>query len=102
MKKANNDLALKVVEALQDDVYKGVARIDPNLMRALGLNRGDIITIPYDGVFYIDGVHAFPSDWLPLHLKIDDKEIIINQNWTKHENKNVTLVILSTTHNTGF
>ncbi len=36
---------LKVVEALQDDVYKGVARIDPHLMRSLGLNRGDVISI---------------------------------------------------------
>ena len=36
-------IALKVVEALQDDVYKGIARIDPQLMRKLGINRGDII-----------------------------------------------------------
>lgn len=54
-------------------------------------NEGDTITIPYDGIFYIDGIQAYPSDWLPLHLIVDDKEIAINQNWTKHENKNVTL-----------
>jgi transitional endoplasmic reticulum ATPase len=39
------EIRLKVVEALQDDAYKGVARIDPQLMKMLGLNRGDIISI---------------------------------------------------------
>src|SRR3989338_5210070 len=37
MKKLDNikQARLKVVEALQDDVYKGIARIDPHLMKAL-------------------------------------------------------------------
>ena len=44
MAKLNEDSAkLKVVEALQDDAYKGIARIDPNLMKTMGLNRGDIV-----------------------------------------------------------
>ena len=38
-------LKLKVVEALQDDAYKGVARIDTEIMRKLGINRGDVILI---------------------------------------------------------
>ena len=36
---------LRVVEALQDDAYRGIARVDPTLMRKLRLQRGDIISI---------------------------------------------------------
>ena len=36
------EIKLRVVEALQDDAYKGIARIDPEYMRKLGLERGDI------------------------------------------------------------
>lgn len=54
-------------------------------------DKGDTITIPYDGTFYIDGIEAYPSNWLPLHILVDNKEITFNQNWTEHGNKNVTL-----------
>jgi transitional endoplasmic reticulum ATPase len=58
----NNEVKLKVVEALQDDAYKGIARIDPNLMKALGLNRGDIISIKgqRESVAIVD--RAYPAD----------------------------------------
>ena len=36
---------LRVVEALQDDAYKGVVRIDGALMKQLKLERGDIVCI---------------------------------------------------------
>src|SRR3989344_9078423 len=60
--KKNDDIKLKVVEALQDDVYKGVGRIDPNLMRAFGLNRGDLISITggRETVVIVD--RAYPAD----------------------------------------
>ena len=45
MKEENNTLKLKVVEALQEDVSKGIVRIDPSLMRKLNLERGDIVSI---------------------------------------------------------
>ena len=38
---ASDEVKLKVVEALQDDAYKGIARIDPNLMRAIGLKNSN-------------------------------------------------------------
>lgn len=59
----NNDFVkLKVVEALQDDAYKGIARIDPNLMKALGLIRGDIVSIKgqRETVAIVD--RAYPAD----------------------------------------
>ncbi len=69
--KKNTDIKLKVVEALQDDVYKGVARIDPNLMRALGLNRGDYISIVggRETVAIVD--RAYPADVGEKIIRID-------------------------------
>ena len=69
--KKNDDIKLKVVEALQDDVYKGVARIDPNLMRALGLNRGDLISIigARESVAIVD--RAYPADVGEKIIRID-------------------------------
>ena len=37
------EVTLKVVEAQQDDAYKGIARIYGEVMRELGIRRGDII-----------------------------------------------------------
>lgn len=52
---------------------------------------GDNILIPADGVFYLDGIHAYPIDWLPIHIYINDIELIFNQVWTNRGNKNATL-----------
>jgi transitional endoplasmic reticulum ATPase len=56
------DIRLKVVEALQDDAYKGIARIDADIMRSLGVRRGDVILIKgqRETVAIVD--RAYPSD----------------------------------------
>jgi len=41
----DKSIKLKVAEALQDDVYKGIARIDLSLLDKLDVNRGDMILI---------------------------------------------------------
>ncbi len=71
MKTKTDDIKLKVVEALQDDVYKGVARIDPNLMRALGLSRGDLISIKggRETIAIVD--RAYPADVGERIIRID-------------------------------
>ncbi|MBI2631576.1 CDC48 family AAA ATPase [Candidatus Pacearchaeota archaeon] len=71
MKVASEEIKLRVVEALQDDVYKGIARIDPNLMRAMGLNRGDIISIKgqRETVAIVD--RAYPADVGEGIIRID-------------------------------
>ena len=71
MKARNDEVRLKVVEALQDDVYKGVARIDPNLMKAMGLNRGDFISISgmRETVAIVD--RAYPADVGERIIRID-------------------------------
>ncbi len=67
----SEEIKLKVVEALQDDVYKGVARIDPNLMKAMGLNRGDLISITggRETVAIVD--RAYPADVGERIIRID-------------------------------
>jgi len=40
-----HEIHLKVAEAIQDDTYKGVVRIDTSFMKELNLNQGDVIEI---------------------------------------------------------
>ena len=62
---------LKVLEALQDDAYKGVARIDTEVMRALGLNRGDIISIKGDRETLAIVDRSYPADIGEGIIRID-------------------------------
>ncbi len=65
------EIQLKVVEALQDDAYKGIARIDANLMRTLDLNRGDVVSIKgsRETVAIVD--KAYPADVGEGIIRID-------------------------------
>ena len=56
------EIKLRVLEALQDDAYKGVARIDTEVMKILGLRRGDIISIKgeRETVAIVD--RSYPAD----------------------------------------
>src|SRR3989338_3531838 len=62
---------LKVVEALQDDAYKGIARIDPQIMRALGLARGDVISIKGERETAAIVDRAYPADIGDNIIRID-------------------------------
>ncbi len=66
-----SDVKLKVVEALQDDAYKGIARIDPQLMKLLDLKRGDIVSIKggRETVALVD--RAYPADVGEQIIRID-------------------------------
>jgi transitional endoplasmic reticulum ATPase len=57
-----NTIKLRVVEALQDDAYKGIVRIDTDLMKKLHLERGDIISIKGDRETYSIVDRAYPAD----------------------------------------
>ena len=65
------EVQLKVVEAQQDDAYKGVARIDGEIMRELGIRKGDIIAIKgnREGVAIAD--RAYPADVGEGIIRID-------------------------------
>ncbi len=66
-----NEIKLKVVEALQDDAYKGIARIDLDAMRKLGLRRGDVIIISgkRETTAIVD--RAYPADIGEPIIRID-------------------------------
>jgi len=56
------EIRLKVVEAQQDDAYKGIARIDGEVMRELGIRRGDVIFIKGGRETVAIADRAYPAD----------------------------------------
>lgn len=56
------DLKLKVMEALQEEAYKGIVRIDSQTMRQIGVRPGDVVEI--EGGRKTVGIadRAYPSD----------------------------------------
>ena len=62
---------LKVVEALQDDAYKGIARIDSEVMRELDIKRGDVIVIKGNRETVAIADRAYPADVGEGIIRID-------------------------------
>src|SRR4030043_2259687 len=62
---------LHVVEALQDDAYKGIARIDGEVMRQLGIRRGDVILIKGNRETIAIADRAYPADVGEGIIRID-------------------------------
>jgi len=56
------EIKLRVAEALQDDAYKGIARIDFDIMRQLGIKRGDVILIKGGRETIAIADKAYPAD----------------------------------------
>jgi len=67
-KKDEKTLALKVKEALSKDVGRAIARIDPEDMKELGLEVGDIIEI--------NGKRKTPAKCMPCYAEERGKKII--------------------------
>ncbi|MEM4719338.1 MAG: CDC48 family AAA ATPase [Candidatus Pacearchaeota archaeon] len=67
----NEETKLKVAEAIQDDVYKGIARIDQSLMKKLNLQRGDIISIKGGRESFVVVDKAYPADEGAGLIRID-------------------------------
>ncbi|MBU4393376.1 MAG: CDC48 family AAA ATPase [Actinobacteria bacterium] len=68
MEKNTKTLSLKVKEALPKDVGRGIARLDPDEMKVLGLDVGDIIAI--------DGKRKTPAKAMPCYSEERGKHII--------------------------
>ncbi len=64
-------IKLRIAEALQDDAYKGIARIDGDIMRKLDVKRGDVIHIKgeRETVAMVD--RAYPADIGEGIIRID-------------------------------
>ena len=67
-KKDNKVMMLKVKEALPKDVGRGIARLDPDEMKTLGLDVGDIIAI--------EGKRKMPAKAMPCYSEERGKHII--------------------------
>jgi transitional endoplasmic reticulum ATPase len=65
------EIQLKVVEAQQDDAYKGIARIDSEIMRDLGVRRGDVIFIKGNRETTAIVDRAYPADVGEGIIRID-------------------------------
>jgi len=65
------EVQLKVVEALQDDAYKGIARIDSETMKELEIRRGDIIIIKGNRETVAIADRAYPADVGERIIRID-------------------------------
>ena len=68
MKKDNPILNLKVKEALPKDVGRGIARLDPDEMKILGLDVGDIVEMA--------GKRKTPAKAMPCYAEERGKHII--------------------------
>ena len=64
MDKKKNDMTikLKVAEAIQDDVNKGIVRIDNNFMQQIGVRVGDIVEIEGERKTVAIADRAYPGD----------------------------------------
>jgi len=70
-KEKSTEVKLKVVEALQDDAYKGIARIDAEVMRDLGIKRGDAILLKGGRESVAIADRAYPADVGEGMIRVD-------------------------------
>ncbi|PIN79972.1 ATPase [Candidatus Woesearchaeota archaeon CG10_big_fil_rev_8_21_14_0_10_34_8] len=70
-------IKLKVAEAIQDDVNKGIVRIDSNFMHELGIRPGDIVEIKGERVTVGIADRAYPGD---IGLNIIRMDGVIRRN----------------------
>ncbi len=64
-------IQLKVAEALQDDVHKGIARIDSEIMRELDIRRGDVVLIKGNRETVAIADRSYPADVGEGIIRID-------------------------------
>jgi len=64
-------IQLKVMEALQEEAYKGIIRIDSEAMRSIGVRQGDIGEIEGDRVTVGLVDRAYPSDVGQAIIRMD-------------------------------
>ena len=81
-------IKLRVSEALQDDAYKGIARIDFEVMRSLGIKRGDVILIKGGKETVAIADKAYPADVGEGIIRIDG---IIRKNARTGVSENVVV-----------
>ena len=89
MAEKQNTIKLRVAEALQDDAYRGIARIDAEVMKELGIKRGDIILIKGGRETVAIADRAYPADVGAGIIRIDG---IIRKNARTGVSENVVVL----------
>jgi len=77
MAENKKEIKLKVAEAIQDDVNKGIVRIDNNFMREIGVRPGDFVEINGERLTVGIADRAYPGD---IGLNIIRMDGIIRRN----------------------
>ncbi len=72
-----NEIKLKVAEAIQDDVNKGIVRIDSSFMQKAGIRAGDIVEISGEKTTVAISDRAYPGD---IGLNIIRMDGIVRKN----------------------
>ena len=75
--KSDKELKLKVAEAIQDDVNKGIVRIDSGFMQEIGARVGDIVELEGERKTVAIADRAYPGD---IGLNIIRMDGIIRKN----------------------
>lgn len=84
----NDRIALKVAEANQDDINKGIVRMDSQHMRDIGIRPGNIVQIDGDGKTVAIADRALPGD---IGLAIIRMDGLIRRNAKTTIGENVTV-----------
>ncbi|MBD3248504.1 CDC48 family AAA ATPase [Candidatus Woesearchaeota archaeon] len=84
----NNELSLKVMESIQDDVNKGITRVDSSLMRKIGVKPGDVIDIKGEKSTVAIVDRAYPGD---IGLNIIRMDGLIRRNAKTSIGETVTI-----------
>ncbi len=61
-KNEKNKVTLKVAEAHQDDVGKGIVRLDTSIMKELEISPGDVVEIAGEKTSVAIADRAYPAD----------------------------------------
>jgi len=77
LKMADKELKLKVAEAIQDDVNKGIVRIDSGFLNEIGVRPGDIVELEGERQTVAIADRAYPGD---IGLNIVRMDGIIRKN----------------------
>ena len=59
---ARKEVKLKVAEAMQDDVNRGIVRLDSAIMKDLGINQGSVVELEGSRKTIAIALRAFPAD----------------------------------------
>ncbi len=66
-----NEIKLKVAEAIQDDVNKGIVRIDSSYMHKIGVRPGDVVEITGERTTVAIADRAYPGDIGLNYIRMD-------------------------------